>query len=446
MVHMKRLLISELIKWKALEKRKPILLDGARQVGKTYLVELFGAQDFRQVIKLDFLANPQLADIFKENLNPESILINIQIALNIDFDPQHDLIFFDEIGECQQALNALKFFAESRPELYICASGSNIGLIDSFPVGKVHLLELFPLSFEEFLMASDQPVLLDQYRKVSRQQVVHHKLWQLFLDYYFVGGMPEAVATWFADNGVGINARCQNVAKIHHDLFIGYARDFGKYAGKVNAQHIERVFQAIPQQLSQYVDDSVKRFRFGGVVEKKRGYKDLYGPIEWLEKSKLISKCYPVNSPPKSPLSAYKKENLFKLFFFDIGLLGHLLGLSYTEHKIQDFSYKGYLAENFVQNELRCHGYYPTYAWQQKEAEIEFLYKNSRGDIIPVEVKSGRRTQAKSLKSYIQQFTPKKTMKLVGAAGGTQDNVHMVWPIYYAGMLSDFLEDSSPFQ
>ncbi|MDQ6968754.1 MAG: AAA family ATPase, partial [Mariprofundaceae bacterium] len=178
-----RLLISKLIQWKSSPQRKPLLLDGARQVGKTYLIEqCFGGQHFKKVIKLDFLANPQLVDIFRENLDPENILLNIQIIFNTTFDAKHDLLFFDEIGECQQALDSLKFFAESRPDLYICASGSNIGLIDSFPVGKVHLLELFPLSFEEFLMASEQAILLHQFRDMARQQVVHNKLWQLLLD------------------------------------------------------------------------------------------------------------------------------------------------------------------------------------------------------------------------------------------------------------------------
>jgi len=432
-----RLLISELLQWKSLPQRKPLLLDGARQVGKTYLIEqCFGGQYFKKVIKLDFLANPQLADIFRESLDPEDILLNIQIIFNTTFDGTHDLLFFDEIGECQHALNALKFFAESRPDLYLCASGSNIGLIDSFPVGKVHLLELFPLCFEEFLMASEQTILLNQFRDMARQQVVHNKLWQLLLDYYFVGGMPEAVNAWFQDPATAIHTRCQRVSQIHKDLIIGYSHDFGKYAGKVNAQHIEKVFHTIPQQLSHYIDGSVKRFRFGQVIEKKKGYLDLYGPIEWLEKSKLISKCFPISSQPKSPLAAYKKENQFKLFFFDIGLLGHMLGLSYAEHKVQQFSYKGYLAENFVQNELRCQGYYPTYAWACKDAEIEFLYKNNYGDIIPIEVKSGKRTQAKSLKSYVQQYSPTKTLKLVGAAGGTQDSTHLVWPIYYACMVA----------
>jgi len=434
---MERLLISELIAWKAQDQRKPVLLDGARQTGKTYLVEqCFGARYFRQVIKLDFLASPQLADIFKENINPDNILFNIQLALNVEFDPRQDLLFFDEIGECQRALDSLKFFAEARPDLYICASGSNIGLVDSFPVGKVHFLELFPLCFEEFLMASGQDRLVAQFREMARQQIVHNKLWEQLLDYYFVGGMPEVVDTWFRDNDAGINPRCRDISRLHGDLITGYRRDFGKYAGRVNAQHIERVFNSVPHQLSQYTNDSVNRYRFSGVIEKKKGYMDLYGPIEWLEKSKLVSKCYPINAEPCSPLAAYKKDNIFKLFLFDVGLLGHMLGLNYAEHRAQNFAYKGYLAENFVQNELRCHGYYPTYAWERREAEIEFLYKNTSGEIIPVEVKSGQRTQAKSLKSYMQQYHPVKTVKLVGAAGGTQNETDLVWPVYYAAKLN----------
>lgn len=435
---MDRLLVSELISWKSQRQRKPLLLDGARQVGKSFLIEqLFGSEYFRQVIKLDFLANPGLADIFKTSLEPKEILINIQVALSVDLDPQNDLIFFDEIGECQAALDSLKFFAEKMPELHLCASGSNIGLIGSFPVGKVHFLELFPFSFEEFLMASGHSMLLEQYRQKSRQLAIHNKLWEQLLDYYFVGGMPEVVDSWFHDPDLAINARCSQVSRIHGELIKGYTHDFGKYAGRLNAQHIERVFQAVPLHLSRYMDDSVKRFRFGDVIEKKKSYKELAGPIEWLEKSKLISKCYPVNGQPKTPMVAYKKENIFKLFFFDVGLLGHMLNLSYAEFRQQNFTYKGYLAENFVQNELRCIGYSPTYSWEGKSAEIEFLFKTEGGKIIPIEVKSGRRTKAKSLRSFIQQFAPVKTVKLVGAVGGRQDETHLVWPIYYASKIRE---------
>ena len=435
---MDRLLTTRLIDWKAQKKRKPVLLDGARQVGKSYLIErCFGAEHFRKVIKLDFLTNPDLANIFSASLKPQDVLTAIQVTLGIEIDPKQDLIFFDEIGECQKALDCLKFIAEDCPGWFVCSSGSNMGLIDSFPVGKVEILELFPMCFEEFLMASGNTMLLQCYRDMSRLQVVHDKVWQLMLDYYFVGGMPEAVNAWYNTENKGVIEKSGKVSAIHRDLVAGYQKDFGKYSGKVNAQQIETVFSNIPSQLAKNIDGSVKRYRFGGIIEKKKGYKDLNGPIEWLEKTRLISKCYPITTEPASPLMAYKKESLFKLFFFDVGLLGHMLGLSYTEHQVQNFSYKGYLAENFVQNELRVIGYYPTYSWNVKESEVEFLFKTGAGEIIPIEVKSGKRTKAKSLQSYINRYNPVKTLKLIGSAGGNEDPVNLVWPLYYACKVVD---------
>ncbi|MET4696255.1 ATP-binding protein [Endozoicomonas lisbonensis] len=380
---MERLLIQRLLDWKQAATRKPLLLDGARQVGKTWLVETSFGQHFGKVIKLDFLANPGLRELFTESLNPADVLENIELELGVDVDPEKDLLFFDEIGECSEALNSLKFFAEQRPDLYLCASGSNIGLLDSFPVGKVETAELFPMCFEEFVMASGNSKILQAFRKGSQTKIVHNKLWDLLLDYYFVGGMPEAVATWFSSQDIGVNERCQQVSQVHGDLLSGYMRDFGKYSGKTNASHIEMVFRNVPLQLANNIDASVKRYRFNGVIERKRTYMDLSGPIEWLEKTKLISRCYPIACEPKTPLSAYRKENFFKLFLFDIGLLGHLLDISYKEHRQQSFEYKGYLAENFVQNELRANGIYPTYSWEYQKAEIEFLFKTGEGEIVP---------------------------------------------------------------
>ena len=435
---MDRLLTSHLLSWKEQPERKPLLLDGARQVGKTHLIQhCFGEHHFKRVLKLDFLASPKLAALFDDSLNPADILLNIELELGVDIEPATDLLFFDEIGECPKALNSLKFFAEQRPDLFLCASGSNIGLLDSFPVGKVESLELFPLSFEEFVMAAGNHKVLDAFRQGSRLQAAHNKLWDLLLDYYFVGGMPEAVDVWFSTiEETGINERCARIQQIHRDLQAGYLRDFGKYSGKTNAQHIEQVFRNVPLQLSKNIDASVKRYRFSGVIEKKRSYMDLSGPIEWLEKTKLVSCCYPIDAEPQSPLSAYRKENIFKLFLFDIGLLGHMLDISYREHRLQSFQYKGYLAENFIQNELRTTGYYPTYSWETRQAEIEFLYKTNDGEFIPVEVKSGQRTRAKSLRSYTERYQPKRTLKLIGSVGsGDEETTNMVWPLYYASRI-----------
>lgn len=436
---MERLLITQLLNWKKQPERKPLLLDGARQVGKSYLIEeCFGKDHFHRVLKLDFLANPNLAGLFEASLDPQDILLNIELELGVDINANNDLLFFDEIGECPAALSSLKFFAEQRPDLYLCASGSNIGLLNSFPVGKVEALELFPMSFEEFVMASGNEKILAAFRRGLQIQAAHNKLWDLLLDYYFVGGMPEAVETWFADGGKfsGINKRCNRIQNIHRSLLSGYLRDFGKYGGKVNAQHIEMVFRNVPLQLSKNLDASVKRYRFSGVIDRKRSYLDVSSPIEWLEKTKLVSRCYPIDCKPESPLSAYRKENFFKLFLFDIGVLGHMLDISYQEHRQQSYEYKGYLAENFVQNELRVTGCYPTYSWDFRQAEIEFLVKTNNGEIIPVEVKSGKRTRAKSLQSYVERYKPARTVKLIGSAGGTeQAGQNITWPLYYAGRL-----------
>ena len=436
---MKRLLTQQLIDWKQQITRKPLLLDGARQVGKSYLIEsLFGQNHFSKIHTLDFLSDPSLNELFDDGLDPSVVISNIEVRLNVSIDIEYDLIFFDEIGECQAAVNALKYFAEKMPKAFICASGSNIGLLDSFPVGKVQMLELFPFSFEEFLMASGREPLLKLFREQSRRKSVHEQLWKILLDYYFVGGMPEAVVAWYEEGESGVVERSQKVKHIHRDLIIGYRRDLGKYSGKVNAQHIESVFDSVPRQLAKNVDDSVKRFVFKDGVEKKQRYSELRGPIDWLEKAKLVSKCYPIDSEPKAPLPVCIKPNIFKLFLFDVGLLGFLLEMEYTDQLAQKLSYKGYIAENFVQNELRATIGYPTYSWETARAEIEFIHKCKDGEIIPAEVKSGNRTRARSLRSYVERYSPSKTVKLIGSVGSNnQETTNVVWPLYYAQFLRE---------
>lgn len=438
---MKRHLLAALLAWKAQSQRKPVLIDGARQVGKSYLIEHLFAPEFNQLIKLNFLEDPDAAALFEGRLTADTLLENIELYLGVSVNPETDLLFFDEIGECPKAVDALKFFCEQRPDLYLCASGSNIGLLDSFPVGKVYQLELYPMCFEEFLEASGDVRLLQRFRNLDRSQLTHNLLFELFLDYYFVGGMPEAVKAWFTQ--ASKLKKVERVTHIHNDLLEGYMRDFGKYGGKTNAMHIEMVFRNVPTQLSSNIDGSVKRYRFSNVIPHKKRYLDLFGPINWLEKAKLVSKCYPINCQPKAPLDAYAKDNRFKLFFFDIGLLNYMLGLSYQELMHQTFEYKGYIAENFVQNELRI-GRYPTYAWEENTAEIEFLYKTGTAEIVPVEVKSGKQTKAKSLKSFCERYSPSKTVKLMGSVGsGEQEREHMALPLYYASKLSLFLEPQS---
>ena len=434
---MERLAYNDLLTWEQKRIRKPLLLDGARQTGKTYLIDrLFGPREFRKVHSLDFRLNPQLSSVFNDSLYPDDVVSNIELVLNADVDVQHDLLFFDEIGECQAALDSLKYFAEIRPDIYLCASGSNIGLLTSFPVGKVQLLEIFPFCFEEFLMASGNDRLLNAYRSRERNQTIHQLLWRSLCEFYFVGGMPEAVSTWY-EHRSGTNARVDEVSSIQSAILQGFIRDFGKYARSETALHIETVFRNASRQLSQYLDTSVQRFRFNQVIQNKNRYASLRGPIDWLEKGRLLWKCWLIESKPTAPLMIQTRENRFKLYLFDVGILGNLVGLTYMDHRQQDLTYKGFYAENFVATEYRSRVGYPMYGWQKARAEVEFLHRSPTGTIFPIEVKSGRRTHAKSLRAYIDRYHPERAIKFANVSVPTRADEIFTWPLYDVQFLAD---------
>lgn len=434
---LERSLISDLLKWRQKSLRKPILLDGARQTGKTFLLkEMFSKTgNFRQLHYLDFERDPSLENLFHDGLGPESVIDNIGLRFGQSVEPEKDLIIFDEIGSCNAALQSLKYFAEELPRGFVIATGSNINLLQSFPVGKVEMMSLFPLTFEEFLNASVPDLVVKAYKENLGSNEAHRQLWSTLLEYFYAGGMPDAVNNWIAPN-LPLVERVQNVKAVHQTLLDSYVRDFGKYSGPIHALHIESVFTNIPRQLGKNIDGSVKRFRFREPIEAKRRYAELKGPIDWLNKSKLISKNYPITHEPAPPLNVHIRENVFKLFLFDVGLLGFMAGMSYQDQKDQTTSYKGFVAENFVQNELIAQGLDHTYSWEENQAQIEFVIRTSEGEIVPVEVKSGTRTQAKSLASYINRYEPNIAIKLIGARGGKHGNLQTL-PLYYASTIPE---------
>ncbi|MCJ8311486.1 MAG: ATP-binding protein [Saccharospirillaceae bacterium] len=430
---MKRSILHKLLAWKNKPKRKPLLIDGARQTGKTFLLHTLLGNTFKSVIRIDFLESPEFKDAFTDSLNPQHIINSIELITGQAFNCDCDLLILDEIGECPKAVTALKYFAEQTPTWFIAASGSNIGLLNSFPVGKVEQHNLYPLSFYEFLLASNEPALITSFENKINSTVVHKKLFEQLTDYYFTGGMPEAVNAWFEMKSHNIIDRIQTINDIQKDLISGYIRDFGKYSGKVDAGLIEAVFKNIPAQLSQVLDESVKRFMFKGVIAKKSRYNDFASAITWLDKCRLVLPNYIIEGTPHSPLAANKKDNKVKLFLFDVGLLNNMLSVSYKEIKQQNYAYKGYVAENFVQQEFASQGYQPTYSWQDARAEIEFIKADDVGNIFPIEVKSGKRTRAKSLQSYINKNSPLKTIKLTGTQGSDNTELNnIVLPLYFA--------------
>jgi len=442
---MQRAQIKNLLAWKAKIKRKPLLIDGARQTGKTYLLQNLLGNKFDNVLRIDFLESPEMADAFSGSLTPKDIISNIELLTNEVFNPTTDLLILDEIGECQRAVTSLKYFAEKAPEMYVAASGSNIGLLNSFPVGKVEQHYLRPLTFYEFLLASGEAGLIKAFESQANSAPAHVKLFDKLTDYYFTGGMPEAVSTWFELKNNSILERVEAVGSIHLNLVTGYLRDFGKYSGKVDAGLIESVFRHVPSQLASVLDESVKRFKFKGVHERKSRYGDFESAITWLDKCRLILKNYPTDGTPRSPLAAYQKENMVKLFLFDVGVLNHMLGVSYKEIKQQGFEYKGYIAENFVQQEFAAQGVDPTFSWGDARAEIEFIATDDEGKVIPIEVKSGKRTRAKSLQSYITKCQPRRTIKLTGTQGSSPlEKENIVLPLYYSQYaVSNYLKSNN---
>lgn len=433
---MQRALLSALMAWKSQPLRKPLLIDGARQTGKTYLLQALFGNSFANTLRIDFLENPSYKEAFDGSLSPSVLLTNIELLTNQAFNPQTDLLILDEIGECERAVTSLKYFAEKAPSCFVAASGSNIGLLNTFPVGKVEQFNLRPLTFQEFIHASGEPALIKAFDSQTNTPVAHTKLMEKLTDYFFTGGMPEAVATWYQHKESSILERVERVSKIHADLIEGYRRDFGKYAGKVDATLIESVFNSIPSQLSLVNDESVNRFKFKNVHERKSRYSDFETAIHWLKCCRLALANYPIEGKPRSPLAGYRKENMVKLFLFDVGLLNHMLGSRYKEIKQQNYEYKGYVAENFIQQELTAIGIDPGYSWHDARAEIEFILTTNEGDIVPVEVKSDKRTRARSLTSYVEKCAPKKTFKLTGTQGSSPlEQINIVMPLYFVQYL-----------
>ncbi len=433
---MQRNLLNALLAWKNKPARKPLLIDGARQTGKTYLLQALFGNTFPNILRIDLLENPTYKAAFDGSLSPDELIMNIELLTNQTFNPKTDLLIFDEIGECERAVTSLKYFAEKAPSYFVAASGSNIGLLDTFPVGKVEHYNLRPLTFQEFIHASNEPALIKAFDRQATTPAVHIQLMNKLTDYFFTGGMPEAVSAWYQLRDASILERVEKITQIHSDLVAGYRRDFGKYAGKVDATLIESVFNSIPAQLSLVRDESVKRFKFKHAHERKSRYSDFETAIHWLHCCRLALPNYPVEGMPKSPLTAYKKQNMMKLFLFDVGLLNHMLGSGYKEIKDQNHEYKGYVAENFVQQELAALGIDPSYSWSDARAEIEFILATDEGDIVPVEVKSGKRTRAKSLASYVEKCAPNTTFKLTGTQGSPAfEQTHIVMPLYFTQYL-----------
>ncbi|MCD7864295.1 MAG: ATP-binding protein [Lachnospiraceae bacterium] len=400
---MKRLLMEQLKAWKNKKNRKPLLICGARQVGKTWIMREFGRQYFEKVVYISFDNNEHMKNVFEMDFDIPRIISALKVESGVAIDPNNTLLIFDEIQEVPKALTSLKYFYENAPEYAIICAGSLLGVAlhegTSFPVGKVEFLNLYPMSFREFLLASGEDglaELLDQH-DYEMMNVFSEKYADLLRKYYYVGGMPEAVNTWLETDDM------YEVRNIQRALLSYYANDFSKHAPTETVPRIQMVWNSIPMQLTK----ENKKFMFGMVREGARA-KDFELALQWLLDCGLIHKGYRV-SKPGLPLIAYMEMNVFKLYFVDVGLLSAMCDLdarTLLEGNRVFTEFKGALTEQFVAQEMAVEGislYY--YSTENSSGEIDFIIQ-SGGHIIPVEVKAEENLQAKSLRSYCKKYEP----------------------------------------
>lgn len=403
---MERIAIKKLIDWKNNIDRKPLVLKGARQVGKTWLMQEFGKHYYKNTVYFNFDEEEALKSIFDANKNPIKIIELLSMVSGKKILPEETLILFDEVQECPNALNCLKYFNEKANEYHIIAAGSLLGTLlatpKSYPVGKVNLLEIEPLNFEEFLLAFDEG-LYQYYHDIKQNQkieeIFHKRLLEIYHYYLIIGGMPECVSSWLN------NKNPEKVLKIQRELIEVYENDFSKHNGKVNSGRLLMVFRSIVSQLAKQNE----KFIYGAVREGGRA-RDFEEAIEWLVSAGMINRVTKV-SKPEHPLPAFEKIDSFKLYLFDTGLLKCMAGVDNGAILTKsDFQFKGPLVENFVLQQLKGQFDVLPHYFSNRYGEIDFLLQKGQ-EIIPVEVKGGTDKSAPTFKKYISEISPSTAIR-----------------------------------
>lgn len=401
---MYRLAMESLCRWKEKKYRKPLIIEGARQVGKTWLMKEFGQKYYKDTVYINFDSNTGMAELFETDLDTERLILGLEIYAGKKIDAENTLIIFDEVQEVPKALSSLKYFYENASQYHIVCAGSLLGIAlhggTSFPVGKVDFLNLYPLSFQEFLMATANERFVDLLSQCDFAMITAFKqtLIDALKNYYFVGGMPEVVLR-FSEN-----KDFNEVRDVQKRILEAYEQDFSKHAPNEIVPRIRMIWNSIPSQLAK----ENKKFIYGLVKEGGRA-KDYETAIMWLTDCGLVHKVSRVNAP-KLPLKAYEDLKAFKLFIVDVGLLGCMTGLGQRillEGNDLFMEFKGALTEQYVMQQLAAQAdlnlYY--YTNDRGSCEIDFLIDNGE-KVIPVEVKAEINLRAKSLKTYRDKYNP----------------------------------------
>lgn len=430
---MYRTAIEKLLKWKKSKYRKPLIIEGARQVGKTWLMQEFGKQEYDNTIYINFDSNPSMAELFAYDLNVDRLIMGLELFAGRKIDPDNCLLIFDEIQEVPRALASLKYFCERAPQYHIVCAGSLLGIAlhpgTSFPVGKVDFLKLYPLSFKEFLMATVQKQFADLLDRQDFQMITTFK--QTYIDalkqYYYVGGMPEVVQN-FADN-----KDFGEVREIQKRILYAYEQDFSKHAPNEIIPRIRMLWNSIPSQLAK----ENKKFVYGLVREGARA-KEYEAAIMWLSDCGLIHKVSRVNSVG-IPLKGYEDLKAFKIFLLDVGILGCMAGLSprtLLDGNSLFTEFKGALTEQYVCQQLKniedVDVYY--YTNDRGSCEIDFVI-GTGNRVVPVEVKAEVNLRAKSLKTYREKFSPEICVR-TSMADYKKEEWLINLPLYAVGQIA----------
>lgn len=424
--HLKRNALKDLMSWKDSDSRKPMVLRGARQVGKTWLMKEFGAHCYESYAYFNFDEEDELKSIFTSNKNPHRIIELLSMITGEKILPEKTLLIFDEIQECPEALNSLKYFKEKANEYHVIAAGSLLGTLlaqpKSYPVGMVNLLDLAPLTFDEFLEATDA-ALYTYYCSIQKgeqiEEIFHNRLLEAYHYYLIIGGMPECVASWVEHKDPA------RVSQIQRELIEIYENDFSKHNGKVNSGRILMVFRSIVSQLAK----PNEKFMYGAVREGGRA-RDFEEAIEWLVSAGMLNRVYNV-SKMEHPLSAFDKLDQFKLFVFDTGLLKHMAGLDNRAILLKsDYQFKGPLTENYVLQQLRGQFEVEPRYYSDKKSEIDLVLQYGT-EIIPVEAKGGEDKSAPSFKRYVADHVPAYALRF-SQRGYRKDGAITNMPLYLA--------------
>ena len=430
---MRRTAMEKLVAWKSSDERKPMVLKGARQVGKTWLMKEFGRNYYKSFVYFNFDEEDELKSIFETNKNPQRIIELLSMIAGEKIYPLDTLVIFDEVQECPEALNALKYFKEKANEYHVIAAGSLLGTLlakpKSYPVGMVNLLDIFPLTFEEFLEATDAP-LFAYYEGIHKEQqieeIFHNRLLESYNNYLIIGGMPECVSSWLKHKDPA------KIAQIQRELIEVYENDFSKHNGKVNSGRILMVFRSIVTQLAK----SNEKFMYGAVREGARA-RDFEEAIEWLVSAGMLNRIYNV-SKLEHPISAFDKLDQFKLFLFDTGLLKQMAGIDNSAILLKStYQFKGPLTENYVLQQLRGQfDVMPRY-FSSRNGEIDFVLQCGM-DIIPVETKGGEDKSAPTFKKYVADNHPQYAVRFSKMGYRKDGNITNI-PLYLVGKIKELL-------